>query len=86
MWAVTCLITRPGFRRRGVTGVLAAAAIDFARERGAKALEVYAMFVPPGQDVAWGEPHVGSHGTFADAGFTEVSRPSKRRVVMRVDF
>jgi GNAT superfamily N-acetyltransferase len=86
VWAVTCLITRPGFRRRGVTGVLAAAAVDFARERGAKSLEAYTMTVPPGQDVAWGELHVGNHGTFADAGFTEVSRPSKRRVVMRVDF
>ncbi|HEX6358586.1 GNAT family N-acetyltransferase [Actinophytocola sp.] len=86
MWAVTCFVTRPGFRRRGVMGVLAAAAVDFARDRGAKALEAYAMIVLPGQDVAWGELHVGSQGTFADAGFTEVSRPSKRRVVMRVDF
>jgi hypothetical protein len=33
-----------------------------------------------------GELHVGSHMVFADAGFTEVSRPSLRRVVMRIDF
>jgi hypothetical protein len=30
--------------------------------------------------------HVGTEGTFAAAGFTEVSRPSPRRVVMRIDF
>jgi len=27
-----------------------------------------------------------SRRIFADAGFTEVSRPTKRRVVMRIDF
>ena len=31
------------------------------------------------------ELHVGTEGTFAAAGFTEVSRPSPRRVVMRID-
>ncbi len=37
---------------------------------------------------AWilGELHVGSRSAFADAGFTEVSHPSPRRVVMRIDF
>jgi hypothetical protein len=32
------------------------------------------------------ELHVGTEGVFADAGFTEVSRPTLRRVVMRIDF
>lgn len=31
------------------------------------------------------ELHVGTVGVFADAGLTEVSRPTQRRVVMRVD-
>jgi hypothetical protein len=31
------------------------------------------------------ELHVGTEGVFADAGFAEVSRPTLRRVVMRVD-
>ena len=35
---------------------------------------------------AWGELNVGSRGIFADAGFTEVSHPTLRRVVMRIDF
>jgi hypothetical protein len=30
--------------------------------------------------------HVGTEGVFADAGLTEVSRPTVRRVVMRIDF
>jgi hypothetical protein len=32
------------------------------------------------------ELHVGTTSVFADAGFTEVSHPTPRRVVMRIDF
>jgi GNAT superfamily N-acetyltransferase len=85
VWAVTCFLTRPRHRRTGLTHVLAAAAVDFARERGARALEGYAMLVDPGRDVPWGELHVGSVGAFAAAGFAEVSRPTPRRVVMRIE-
>jgi GNAT superfamily N-acetyltransferase len=86
VWAVTCFVTRTGFRRRGVSSVLAAAAVDFARQRGARAIEGYPMITRPGQEVTWGELNVGSRGIFADAGFTEVTRPTRRRVVMRIDF
>ena len=86
VWAVTCFITRTGYRVRGVSYALACAAVDFARKRGARALEGYAMITVPGKEITWGELHVGSHRIFAAAGFEEVSRPSKRRVVMRIDF
>jgi GNAT superfamily N-acetyltransferase len=86
VWAVTCFITRAGYRRRGVTYALARAAVDFARARGASALEGYPMITQPDKDITWGELHVGSHWVFADAGFTEVSHPSLRRLVMRIDF
>jgi GNAT superfamily N-acetyltransferase len=48
VWAATCFVTGPGFRRRGVSRVLARAAVDFARERGARALEGYPMITEPG--------------------------------------
>jgi GNAT superfamily N-acetyltransferase len=86
VWAVTCFVTRVGFRRRGVSGALAAAAVEFARERGARAVEGYPIATRPGEVVTWGELHVGSRNVFADAGFTEVRRPTTRRVVMRIDF
>ncbi len=86
VWAVTCFVSRKGFRRRGVAGALAAAAVGFARERGASAIEGYPMVTDPGQEITWGELYVGSRTMFADAGFTEVSRPTRRRVVMRIDF
>ena len=86
IWAVTCVFARAGYRRRGVSYALARAAVDFARARGARALEAYPMITEPGQEVTWGELHVGSRSIFAAAGFTEVIRPTPRRVVMRIDF
>jgi GNAT superfamily N-acetyltransferase len=86
VWAVTCFVTRAGFRRRGISRALAHVAVDFARERGARALEGYPMITRPGKEVIWGELRVGSRSIFAAAGFAEVSRPSLHRVVMRIDF
>jgi len=86
VWAVTCFVTRKGFRRRGISRALARAAVDYARERGARALEGYPMLTAPAKGTLPGELHVGTRSVFADAGFTEVGRPSIRRVVMRIDF
>ena len=86
VWAVTCFVTRPGFRRRGVSRALARAAVDFARSRGARALEGYPMLDEPAQGWLLHEFHVGSRSVFEHAGFTEVGRPTVRRVVMRIDF
>lgn len=44
------------------------------------------MVTTPGEEIAWGELHVGSAGIFAAAGMREVARPTVRRVVMRVEF
>lgn len=82
VWAVTCLFTRAGFRKRGVSRALARAAVDFARARGARTLESYPIVT---KDVIAEELHVGTESVFADAGLTEVSRPTPRRVVMRID-
>jgi GNAT superfamily N-acetyltransferase len=83
VWAVTCFVTRVGFRKRGVSRALALAAVAFARERGAAALEGYPITT---KDVIPMELHVGTTGVFAAAGLIEVSRPTPRRVVMRIDF
>ncbi len=86
VWAMTCLFTRAGFRRRGITYALARAAVDFARDRGASALEGYPLIATPGATVIWDELLVGSPNVFAAAGLTKVSHPTKRRLVMRIDF
>ncbi|TMR10502.1 GNAT family N-acetyltransferase [Nonomuraea turkmeniaca] len=86
IWAVTCFVVRKGYRGRGLTYPLALATIDFARERGARALEAYPMITQPGKEIIWGETHVGTRQVFEEAGFREVSHPTVRRVVMRIDF
>jgi GNAT superfamily N-acetyltransferase len=86
VWAVTCFATRAGFRRQGISRALARATVDFARGRDARAIEGYPMITEPGQEITWGETHVGTRSIFADAGFQEVSHPTLRRVVMRIDF
>lgn len=83
VWAVTCLFTRAGFRRRGVSRSLARAAVGFARDRGARAVEGYPMITT---GAIAEELHVGTVDTFAAAGLREVGRPTPRRVVMRIDF
>lgn len=85
IWAVSCFIVRPDHRRRGITHVLTREAVEFARERGARAVEGYPMETVPGQNITWGELHVGGVDGFLDAGFSVVARPSKRRVVVRLD-
>lgn len=83
VWAVTCFFTRAGFRRRGVGRELARAVVGHARERGARAVEGYPMTTT---DALLEELHPGTAGMFLAAGFVEVSRPSVRRAVMRIDF
>jgi len=83
VWAITCVFARARFRRQGLGTELVLAAVEFARARGAAALEAYPMTTKAAIDE---ELHVGTIGTYLDAGFTEVTRPTKRRAVVRIDF
>ena len=73
------------FRGRGPSYPLARAAVEHARAGGAKALEGYGMITQPGRDITWGEVHVGARQVFAEAGFEQVTHPTVRRVVMRLE-
>jgi hypothetical protein len=53
---------------------------------GRAQLDADELTVVPANEAAWDEMHVGSRSIFADAGFEEVSHPTLRRVVMRIDF
>jgi GNAT superfamily N-acetyltransferase len=87
VWAVTCFMVRTGYRRRGISSILAKAAVEYARDRGARALEGYPMVDRPNEEIAWpSEMYVGTRSIFSDAGFTEITKPTKRRFVMRIDF
>ncbi len=83
VWAVTCFFIRRGHRKRGVSRALARGAVDLAKDRGARAIEGYPITTT---NVIIEELLVGTVSVFADAGLSVVSRPTLRRVVMRLDF
>ena len=86
VWAITCMIVRKGYRGRGITYHLARAGVEHARAHGARAVEAYGMLTQPGKTITWGELHVGARQAYEEAGLVEIAHPSKRRVIMRLDF
>ena len=86
VWAVTCFVVRKQYRGRALTYALARAAADFARLRGAHAVEAYPIVAGPGKEITWGEAHVGLRQVFDEAGYTVVTRPTPRRAVSRIGF
>jgi GNAT superfamily N-acetyltransferase len=85
VWAIACMVVRKGYRHQGLTYPLVAAAVEYARTRGAAAIEGYPLLTE-GREVIWDELSVGPVGPFLAAGFREVSHPTKRRLVMRLEF
>ena len=85
IWSVTCVLVRAGYRKRGIAYALAAAAVDHAHASGARAMEAYPYRSEVGE-ITWDEIHPGAEGIYRAAGLREVSRPGKRRIVMRIDF
>ncbi|GIM93895.1 GNAT family N-acetyltransferase [Paractinoplanes toevensis] len=80
VWFVPCFFVRVGHRRGGTTHELLSAAVDLARRHGATAVEGFPLAGPgPHRD----DRYLGTEPLFAACGFTEVARPSARRVVMR---
>ena len=86
VWSATCFVVRAGFRGQGLCYELAQAAAEFARQRGAAALEGYPIVAKSGQRITWDEASVGTPQVFAAAGLQRVSSPTVRRRVMRIDF
>lgn len=83
VWSVSCFVIPRAFRRRGVAGALAEAAVDYARSHGARIIEAYAVdpaarTKPPAADL-----FPGTVSMFLAAGFDEVARPKPHRVVMQ---
>lgn len=82
VWAMTCVLVRTGYRRRGIAAALVRASVAHARAAGAHRLEGYPITTT---DVIGEELHVGTVHTFAEAGFARVSAPTHRRMVMQID-
>ena len=85
VWAVPCFFVRDDHRRTGVTGALLHAAVQFAADHGASAVEGVPVD-PTTRDRTESASYTGLLPTFAAAGFREVARRTpKGRVIMRYD-
>jgi GNAT superfamily N-acetyltransferase len=81
VWSVVCSYVAKPYRGLGLQHRLLAAAMDFARDSGARVLEAYPVDKPGrSQDDFM---FFGSRSLYERAGFREVVRRSPTRVVMR---
>jgi len=81
VWSISCFYIRKGHRRGGIMTALISAAIDYARDAGAPALEAY----PLDGTVSPSATSTGYASTFARAGFSEIARRSPARPIMRFE-
>ncbi len=82
VWSVVCFFVARPYRRQGVTVKLLTAAVEYARQHGARIVEGYP--VEPKQDrVAPVFVYTGLASAFRQAGFSEVLRRSETCPIMR---
>jgi len=81
VWSISCLYVRRGYRRRGITSTLIAAALKAAKAAGAPAVEAY----PLDADLTPSASGTGYVSTFARAGFQIVACHTPPRPIMRRD-
>jgi ribosomal protein S18 acetylase RimI-like enzyme len=84
VWAVTCFVVRKEHRGRGLNQRLLDAAIEHARESGARVLEAYPNDASVTRRSA-NELYRGILSVFENAGFREVARPKPERVIVQLE-
>jgi GNAT superfamily N-acetyltransferase len=88
-WSLWCFRVRPGHRKKGVMHALIDGAVEFARARGAPAIEGYPVD-NGGEKVDLTMAYVGTRRLFESAGFSKAADTTSvlsgfPRVLMRLD-
>lgn len=81
VWSVSCFFVRKGHRNEGLSVELLKAAVDFAREHGAKIIEGYPNDIKGKLPDAF--VWTGLTGSYKKAGFKEVARRSEAKPIVR---
>ena len=76
---MTCFVVDSRYRRSGVGSALLKAAVVFAREHGATAVEGHPVDLPSAARVGGSAIFTGTVAMFSAAGFAEVGHPSHAR-------
>ena len=82
VWSFTCFFIKRGWRRKGVTSALIAAAVEAARAAGAPALEAY-PWDPKGEKSS-GTVFTGLAATVERRGGREGARRAPQRPILRL--
>jgi GNAT superfamily N-acetyltransferase len=83
VWSIVCFVVPARYRGHGVAQALLTAAVEYAREHGARAVEGYPVDRPTRSrdDCMW----FGAKSMFDRAGFKEVARRRPHRPVVRIE-
>jgi len=82
VWSIVCFYVAKPYRRMGLMAELLRAAIDYARQHGAKIVEGYPI-EPKHDDSPPVSTFTGIFSAFQEVGFVEVARRSEKRPIMR---
>lgn len=85
VWAVSCFVVRKEHRGAGLNAKLLEAAVEFAREQGARVIEAYPIYPHAGKKKSSNDLYHGVISTFQAAGFREVARPKPDRPVVALE-
>lgn len=87
VWSIACFYIAKPFRKHGVMRILLRAAIAYATEQGAPAVEGYPIDLSTpqlaGQKLGSYAGYMGIASAFRDSGFIEVGRASETQLIMR---
>lgn len=88
VWSIICIVVRSGYRKRGVTAAMLEGAVEYARSKGAPAVEAHPVDPPGRMDLTMA--FVGTKAMFDKAGFevvgtTDAVASKMPRLLMRCD-
>jgi GNAT superfamily N-acetyltransferase len=83
VWSLNCFVIARQHRRRGLMTALLDAAIEHAKQGGARIVEAYP--IEPGGDLKGYHGFTGIASTFRRRGFREVAQPREGQLMMRLD-
>lgn len=80
-WTINCFVVKAGERSHGIGRGLLAAAIEYAKHRGADVIEAYPV---DGHRESLVDYFTGTLGMFSEHGFAEVLRRNDTRPIVRL--
>ncbi len=83
VWSINCFVVRVGHRSQGIGSGMLAAAIRYAKDRGASVVEAYPV---DGERASVVDYFTGTLGMFEAEGFVELTRRNETRPIVRLTF